>query len=869
MTPDRTRRARELFDLAIERDAATRATFLAEACGEDEQLRHEVESLLAFDSGTAHYIDRPALSLAARELAGDHARLENGRKIQRYTVLSRLGAGGMGEVYLAEDSTLGRKVALKLLPESFTADAEHLARFEREARAASALNHPSIITVHEIGSADGVHFIATEFVEGETLRQRLARGPLTAAEALDIGVHIAEALAAAHEAGVIHRDIKPENIMVRRDGYVKVLDFGIAKLVGRGERDEEGTGATGHPLTTEPGRMMGTVAYMSPEQLHALDVDTRTDIWSLGIVLFELVTGRRPFVAQTTAGIITAILERDLPAIVSDTGEVPDVLARIIRRALQRDRELRYPTARELLEDMRAASADLEFAERIRPSPADAPKPISVRRPAALAAIAVVLAAVAAVGVFLARTPGTQPVGIESPIRSIAVLPFLPLAVDERNESLELGLADTLITRLSGVRSLDVRPLSAVRPYAEVNRDPLAAGRALKVEAVLEGSVQQAGDRLRVNLRLLSVRDGSALWSAAVDEQAADIFAVQDTISERVAAALRLDLSGDEHQRLSRRDTHSPEAYQLYLKGRYFLDRRGDEWRQKSIEHFSKAIEVDPAYAPAYAGLADAYYEMVYWGDHSPRDYMPRAKAAAERALAIDDALADAHASLAIVLEDYEWKFGEAEREYRRAIELNPKYALARQRLGQLLAEQGRFDESRVEQTAALEIDPLSLNANMSLAALAYLSRDYDGAVEQLRRTLDLDPAYGEATGLLGWVYVLKGAHDDAVRTWLGDSDTEAARELRRAYAAKGIRGYFQRDLERAKGEARRGRRLPIFTAIELTYLGRRDEAFDFLEAAYQERHSWLGELRVEPAWDGLRPDPRFADLVRRVGLEP
>ncbi len=865
MTPDRIKRVKELFERALERDSEDRAAFVSAECADDEELREEVVSLLRFHSSGEQFIDRPVLDLAG--LAHSRSLPDAGRRIERYTVLSRIGAGGMGEVFLAEDSALGRKVALKLLPESFASDAERLARFKREARAASALNHPSIITVHEIGSADGVYFIATEFVDGETLRQRLARGPLAPREVLDVAIGIAEALVAAHEAGIVHRDVKPENVMVRRDGYVKVLDFGLAKL-----SDPTVAAST---LTTEPGRILGTVAYMSPEQLHALDVDARTDIWSLGVVLFELATGTRPFVAPTPVGVVTAILERDVPPI---AGAVPEGIERIVRKALAKERDERYRTASEMLDDLKAVRADLEFEARVArdsggrpaaPRPAAAVRRLLSRPRAAWGALAVAAVAVAATVGYLLSSPAAPEKPDEGPIRSIAVLPFSPLSLDERNESLELGMADTLITRLSGLRQLDVRPISAVRAYAKPDRDPLAAGRELKVEAVLDGSIQQAGERLRVSLRLLRVRDANVLWTAALDEKAADIFAVQDAISGRVADSLRIELSGEEQRRLAKRDTESSEAYRCYLKGRYFLDRRGAEWRRKSVEQFAKAVEIDPVYAPAYAGLADAYYEMSYWGDRAPRDYMPKAKAAALKALEIDETLSDAHTALAIVLEDYDWKFADAEREYRRAIELNPRYALAHQRLGQLLAEMGRFEESRAEQQLALEIDPLSLNVNMSIASLRYLSRDVDGAIEQLKRTLELDPTYGEATGLLGWLYVQKGEHDKGVELWLGQMNPGAARAMRGYYEKGGIRGYIEKDVEFAKARTGRDEPFPIFTAMEMAWLGQKDEAFDALERTYQERHSWLGELKVEPAWDNLRSDPRFADLVRRVGLEP
>jgi TolB-like protein len=874
MTPDRIKRARELFDLALDRDESDRTAFLADACGSDEALRREVESLLAFHTKADHFIDRPAISLAAENLVREQATVGVGQKLHSYELLSRIGAGGMGEVYLAEDSTLGRKVALKVLPTAFTTDPERLARFKREARAASALNHPCIITVHEIGSADGVNFIATEYVEGETLRQRLERGSLSLEEILNAGIHTAEALSVAHEAGIIHRDIKPENVMVRRDGYVKVLDFGLAKLL-----DTRAGDAMTSTVATEPGRMMGTVAYMSPEQLHALDVDARTDIWSLGVVLFELVTGKRPFVAKTSVGVISAILERDVPPVASDAFEVPEPLAAIIRRALEKEREQRYGSAREMLAELKAVRGDLEFAERVRQSSGDVAVPAGIAarrnggefmprssfrgRAAAVALVAGLVALTAAIAYKLA--PSGEP---GDTIQSIAVLPLLPLVVDGRNESLEFGMADTLITKLSGIRKLDVRPISAVRSYAEVGRDAVSVGRELKVEAVLDGTLQQAGDRLRVNLRLVRVRDGEVLWTAALDENATDIFALQDAISERVVAALRLELSGDEQRKLAKRDTESEEAYQLFLKGRYFLDKRNIEWLRKSAEHFSKALEVDPTYARAYAGLADSYYEIAYWGYEPPREYMPRARAAAERALALDDTVADAHTSLAIVLEDYEWKFAEAEREYRRAIELDPKYALARQRFAQFLAEMGRFDEARAEQSVAQALDPLSLNVNMSLASISYLSRDTDGAIEQLRRILEMDPNYGEARGLLGWLLIQRGDSDAGIQMWLGDSQAELSQEQQKAYETGGIRAYFEVDIELAKRRLKPGHALPVFTAMELVYIGRKDEAFDVLEKAYEARNSWLGEAKVEPAWDGLRSDPRFTDLLRRIGLE-
>ncbi|MBK6313166.1 MAG: protein kinase [Blastocatellia bacterium] len=886
MSPDRNRQLRDLFDRAVELDGSAREALLAETLEDDAELGHELKTLLDLDAADGQFLDRPAISVAARELAGDESRASQARTIPGYRILSKLGAGGMGEVFLAEDEALGRRVALKLLPESLTASADSLARFKREARAASALNHPGIMTVHEIGSAEGVQFIATEFIEGETLRDRLAAGPMTVADVVRIGTAAAEALAVAHEAGIVHRDVKPENIMVRRDGYVKVLDFGLAKSVEPASGDDDRI-ASLSTIATEPGRMLGTVAYMSPEQLHATGVDERTDVWSLGVVLYELVTGTRPFRGPSAAGVISAILTAEVPPIEVDGVRVSEALEIIIRKSLERDTGLRYRNAREVWEALRSLGEDLAFDERVRlrsgdaepgrevPSLASGAGSAAVSTASALrfgwqvwAVVAVVFATAAfgmayrfgAFGAFGGAQAGDE-------IRSIAVLPFLPVGNEARDEAFELGMADTLITRLGSLRQLDVRPISAVRTYTRTDRDPLAAGRDLKVAAVLDGTLQRSGDRLRVNLRLLRVGDGAVLWAAAIDEASADVFKVQDSISERVVLALRLELSGWEQQQLAKRDTESSEAYQSYVRGRYFLDRRGTEWRRKSVEQFSKAVELDPAYAPAYAGLSDAYAEMVYWGDERPRDYMPKAKAAAERALAIDDSLAEAHTSLGVVFDDFEWKFNEAEQQYRRAIELNPSYALAHQRLGQLLAEKGRFDEAKAESRLALELDPLSLNVNVSLGAVEFLSRDYGAAIEQLNRTLELDPQYVEARGLLGWISVQEGRYDEALRLWMSMAPDDHAESLRAAFAKGGIRRYFERDLELAFERQRRGEELAVFSAMELAYLGRKDEAFVVLERAFEERNSWLGELNVDPSWDPLRSDPRFVDLVRRVGL--
>ncbi|MCC6745313.1 MAG: protein kinase [Acidobacteria bacterium] len=883
MNPERTIRLRELFERAVELDTPAREALLSETLAVDEELGRELQTLLRHDGDEDQLLDRPAASGFVREPLRDKDSSGMMPELPGYRILSRIGAGGMGEVFLAEDETLRRRVALKLLPERLSASAESLARFKREARAASALNHPGIMTVHEIGSSNGVLFIAAEYIEGVTLRERLAGGPLPVGDVLRIGIDASEALSAAHDAGIVHRDIKPENLMVRRDGYLKVLDFGLAKNTGTKEpgivADETAA------IETDPGRLMGTVAYMSPEQLHAASVDARTDVWSLGVVLYELVNGTRPFKGTSTAGTIHAVLSSEVPPREGESDPILQRLDSVIRRSLEKDAARRFDSAREMCDALRSIRSDLEFETRVRLSsgdsvvhspsdstgeaseaPSDSNRVWWRRRPAWIASTILIVALSVSGAVWL-RSPAAAPPAAGDSIRSIAVLPFLPLSSGSGDDALELGMADTLITKLGSLDRLDVRPLSTVRSYRQPDRDPVATGRSLGVAAVLDGTVQQAGDRLRVNVRLLRVRDGAVLWSSALDKGASDIFDVQDTISEQVLAAIRMELSGEEQRRVARRGTERSEAYLLYLKGRYFLDRRGTAWRQKGVEEFSKAVELDPVYAPAYAGLSDAYAEMVYWGDKPALEYMPKARAAAEKALDIDDGLAEAHTSLGAVLDDFEWKFAEAEWHYRRAIELNPKYALAHQRLGQLFAEGGRFDEAKAEHRIALELEPLSLNINMSNAAIHFLARDNAVAIEYLNRTLDLDPDYGVARGLLGWIHVLDGRPEEAVRIWLGDSSSAQAKEMRARFETGGIRAYFARDLELAFERQRRGEQVEVFSAMELAYLGRKDEAFAILGRAFEQRNSWLGELNVEPSWDPLRSDPRFGDLARRIGL--
>src|SRR5262245_20170433 len=651
MTPERWKQVDQLMQDALDRGPAERAAFLAEACGADDELRREVESLIGFHERAGSFIETPPAEIAADWLAVKELRA--GQMIGHYELIGRIGRGGMGEVYLALDARLERQVALKLLPPRFTEDAERVRRFRQEARAVSALNHPNIITIHEIGEAamesGSVYFIATEFIEGRTLREMIRDGGMKPSEALEVAIQAASALSAAHAAGITHRDIKPENIMLRPDGYVKVLDFGLAKLgVGSGEwgigNRESGIRehiASPHsPLptphsqfSTDPGVVPGTVSYMSPEQALGHKIDARSDIFSLGVVLYELITARRPFEGEMIDDVIASLIGREPPPLTRRDRGFPDELQCLVGRMLAKDRSERYQTAEELQHALKSLKKEMATAENFSTrefsglmllarrfihawankdyktadftvGSARATSSISLiasrflrsrmRAPLALASLAALIA-----GGILARhwlfDRATR-------VNSIAVLPFKPLLADSRDEALELGLADTLITRLTSLKNVTVRPLSAVRRYTALDQDPVAAGRELKAQAVLEGSIQKAGDKVRVTTRLISVADGGTLWTRQFDERWTDIFAVQDAISQRVAGDLMAPLTGDERGELVRNYTTDPEAYRLYMDGRYQWEKRTGAGMRKAVESFQQAIGRDHNYALAYVG---------------------------------------------------------------------------------------------------------------------------------------------------------------------------------------------------------------------------------------------------------------------------
>lgn len=790
------------------------------------------------------------------------------QQISRYRIERLLGAGGMGEVYLAEDETLRRKVALKLLPERFSDDVDRVRRFQREARAASALNHPNIITIYEIGESDARHYIATEYIEGITLRERIISSrQVTVGEVLDVANGVANALAAAHEAGIIHRDIKPENVMLRPDGYVKVLDFGLAKI-----NDNNST----------TGALMGTLFYLSPEQARGLQPDARSDIYSLGVVLYELLTRRPPHSGDNFVQLALSIANDEVEPPSRYAESVPPELDRIILKALEKDPGKRYASARALLDDLRVLRRELEYDNQLirtsdpvlahqRTELLTVPPVMTsnvivlwkTRRWIRYSAITAIVLAVIATALLFVNDPFGS-----GAIDSVAVLPFVNDTGSADNEYLSDGIAESIIDSLSQLPKTRVLPRTTSFRYKGRNVDPLAAGKELQVRGVVSGQVRQHGGVIVVRTSLSDVRTGAQVWGERYERSASDVLSLQQEMSRQISDQLRVQLTGAEKALLTKRTAASPEAFELYLKGRYQLNKYTEESARKAIELFNRAIDADPSYALAYAGLADAYYRLsnIYM---APREAMPRSRKAAMRALEIDDSLGPAHAALATVLAWFEWDFDRAAAEFRRALALNQSDSETHRAYSTFLTAIGRFDEAVTVGQKALQLDPLSAPASYSLARTLFFAGRTAEAKKTLRATLELNDHFAHAYFLGAQIAFSEG------------NTAETFRLIDRAIATGGrsplyvtLRGYVSaRTGDRAGAvtamnelKARPNYTLPLFLARIHTGLGEHDEALRWLEQCVSDRSESVLWLKVDPSFAPLRNDPRFVDLMKRIG---
>src|ERR1700678_1961284 len=679
-----------------------------------------------------------------------------GQTISHYRIVEQLGAGGMGVVFKAQDSRLERAVALKFLPEQLAQQPQALERFRREARAASALNHPGICTIYDIGEQDGRAFIAMEFIDGETLRSHIHGKALPVEELLELGIQIAEALDAAHAEGIIHRDIKPANIFVTKRGRAKVLDFGLAKLVPKGvaiaDADSGGDTSTS---TSIAGIISGTPSYMSPEQVRGDDLDARTDIFSLGLVLYEMATGRQAFGGGTGGAIIEAVLTRPPVSVRSINPEIPPALEAIIEKALHKDREQRYQHAADLLADLQRLKRDFDLGRTDRAGDS-ASLLASTAGPISSASQRISRATAQQSGSF--RAPR-----VAKTISSLAVLPFENVSRDPENDYLSDGITRSLINNLATVPKLRVMAQSTVFRYKGREIDPQAVGRELNVRAMLTGRVMQSGGSLRIGTELVDVATGSQIWGAQFDRKPGDIFVIQDEISSEIWGKLRLELTRAEKKRLVKRHTEDAEAYRLYLQGHHHWNRWTGEGFYKAIGYFQQAIQKDPSYALAYAGVADSYV-LLGWNSYlPPKDAFPKGKAAAMEALRLEPELSEAHTPTAAGLWLHDWKWPEAEKEFERSVALNPCYPTANHWYAVYLMTMGRHDEAMARMKKSQELDPLSLIISVAIGWTYYMARRYEDALQQIRRTFELDPNYPVATWVLGLVLRKMGRFDEAI----------------------------------------------------------------------------------------------------------
>jgi serine/threonine-protein kinase len=761
-----------------------------------------------------------------------------GMRLGPYQILAPLGQGGMGEVYRARDLRLDREVAVKVVPEQLAQNSDRLARFEREAKAVAALAHPNILVLYDVGREQGIPFAVTELLEGVTLRGRLAAAAVPWREALAIAAAVAEGLATAHAKGIVHRDIKPENLFLTADGRVKILDFGLARVDNPAASSLE----TGPylPGRTDPGTVVGTIGYMPPEQLRGLPADARSDLFALGCVLYELVAGKRPFPGRTAAETAAAILHDEPLPLASLGADVPPEVERVIRHCLAKEPGQRVPSARDLAFALRALLSGSDVAASVPPTTLYQPRPPRRRRQA---------------------------------IASLAVLPLANTNVDPDTEYLSDGITEGIINLLSQLPGLRVMARSTAFRYKGHDVDAQEVGRALKVRAVLTGQLFQRDNRLIIKMELVDVKDGSQLWGEHYNRELSDILAVEKVIAQEIAEKLRLRLTGEQKRRLSQPRTQNAEAYQCYLKGRHHWNKRTAEGLKKSIKLFEQAIDIDPTYALAYTGVADAYLNLGGWGHLPFREAYPRAKAAATQALALDEDLAEAHVSLAMVQKEYDWDWPAAGRAYERALELNPNYAVAYQWFGEYLAAVGRHQEALAAFKRAIDLDPLSLIIHATLGRHGfYFARQYDQAIAQLQKTLDMDDSFWVARLWLGWTYANMGLLPEALAELQTarrlDNNLEIVAALGFTYGRAGRRLEAQQVLDELQHLSRARYVSPMLGALIAVGMGEHDRALGWLEQAYADRAQMMSELKAEPAFDPLRADPRFADLLRRVGLE-
>jgi eukaryotic-like serine/threonine-protein kinase len=878
--PERWRRVEDLYHRALELDGGQRIAFLEDSCGDDKALQGEVESLLIHDEQAGHFIESPALEVLGKQVADEltpkyHEAKLIGSTVSHYRVLERIGGGGMGIVYKAEDTRLHRFVALKFLPDHAAGDPQWLSRFRREAQAASALNHPNICTVYDVGEHEGNSFIAMEFLDGMTLKHLIAGKPLEIERIVDLGIQIADALDTAHATGIVHRDIKPANIFVTSRGLAKVLDFGLAKRSGKPVASGGADAVTVEveAQATGPGTVVGTVAYMSPEQVLGKELDARTDLFSFGAVLYEMATGIIPFRGATTGVVFDLILNRAPASPARVNPDIPPKLEEIIHKALEKDREVRCQSAAELRADLKRLKRDeSESVKLSRPAEA-APARVRRRLWPAVTLASILIAAAALIWAYLSlgpENPVTHPFArATAPTNTLAVLPFRSLENDASQDYFAEGMTQALVTQLTNLRGLRVISLASEGAGQNYTTAWKTVLEDQSVNQVLTGTIMRSKGRIRIDAQLIDPATRAVRWANSYERSVEDTLPLESEVAEAIGKEIQVRITPEDKGRLSQQRRVEPAALDAYLRGRYYWNRRTEDGLRRAAQYFQQAIAADPTYAPAYSGLADSYSLLGSIGVDAipPNQAMPRAKSAAQKAIELDPDLADGHTSLAYVKLSYDWDLSGAAAEFTRALELDPSSATARHWYSHYFMAAGDLAKATEQMRQALQLEPLSPSINIGVGWCLYYSRQYDQAIEQFRSVSETEPSLPLAHQTLGMAYQQKGLLDQAIDEYkragaLSKNSPGSIAALASAHATAGNLTQARQELTEL-GEMSRTRYVPAFYFATIHYaMGDLTKAFEYGWKAAGERCDYLMYLRVEPGAGKLAGNPEFVRVM-------